>query len=165
MPAPYRGSCQCSGIAFEIKAEPLTIYACHCHACKKQSGTSFGTAMVVAVESLSVVRGTPKTYVKKAESGRCADCEFCPDCGNRLFHRLGDGAPVVLVKTGLVDNAAGLGPVAHLWTLHKDDWITLPPDMLVYDRQPTDNFAEAIAFYRGRIGQCKAEGPVSVARQ
>jgi hypothetical protein len=30
-------------------------------------------AMVVAVEALSVVRGMPKTYVKKAEQGRSAD--------------------------------------------------------------------------------------------
>jgi hypothetical protein len=165
MPAPYRGSCQCGGIEFEINAEPLTIYVCHCNACKKQSGTSFGMAMVVAVEALSVVRGIPKTYKKKAESGRSADCDFCAECGNRLFHRLGEAAPIVLVKMGLIDNAATLSPVAHLWTRHKDDWIALPQDLLVYDQQPTDNFAEAIDFYRRRTDQRKTYGRVSVARE
>ncbi len=161
MPGPYLGSCQCGGIEFEVNAEPLTIYVCHCNACKKQSGTSFGTSMVVATAALSIVRGTPKTYVKRAESGRTAHCDFCAECGNRLFHRLGASAPIALVKTGLIDNAIALNPVAHLWTRYKDEWVDVPQGMLVYDQQPTDDFAEAIEFYRLRAGRRRADSHLS----
>ena len=148
MPAPYQGSCQCGAMKFEISAEPLTVYVCHCHACKKQSGTSYGMAMVVPSDALKMTEGTPKTYVKTAESGRTADCDFCPECGNRLFHRLGPDAPITLVKTGLIDNGEGIAPVVELWTQEKDPWVEMSGMLASYEQQPTDRFAEAIELYQ-----------------
>ena len=150
MSAPYSGSCQCGAMKFEITAEPLTVYVCHCNACKKQSGGAFGMAMVVPADSVKMTQGTPKVYVKTAQSGRTAECDFCPECGNRLFHRLGAGVPIVLVKTGVIENAGDLKPAVHLWTEEADDWITIPDDVIQYEQQPTDGFAEAIEFYQSR---------------
>ena len=152
MPAPYSGSCQCGNIKFEITAEPLTVYVCHCNACKKQSGSAFGMAMVAAADSVKVLQGTPKVYVKTAQSGGEAECDFCPECGNRLFHRIGPDAPIVLVKTGVLDDAKDLTPVVHLWTEEIDDWVEIPDDVIAYEQQPTDRFAEAIELYKSRFG-------------
>ena len=150
MSAPYSGSCQCGAMKFEITAEPLTVYVCHCTACKKQSGGSFGMAMIVPSASVKMLQGEPKVYVKTAQSGRTAECDFCPECGNRLFHRLGADAPIVLVKTGVIDNAGDLKPAVHLWTEEADDWVEIPDDVIQYEQQPTDRFAEAIEFYQSR---------------
>jgi hypothetical protein len=137
---------------FAITAEPLTVYACHCNACKKQSGSAFGMAIVAAADSVEMLAGTPKVYVKTAQSGRSAECDFCPECGNRLFHRLGPDAPIVLVKTGVLDDAKGLAPVVHLWTEEMDGWVSIPEDAVQYPEQPTDRFAEAIELYKARTG-------------
>jgi hypothetical protein len=135
---------------FEITEEPLTVYVCHCHACKKQSGGAFGMAMVAKADSVKMLQGEPKVFVKTAQSGRTAECDFCPDCGNRLFHRIAPDAPIVLVKTGVIDDAGDLKPAVHLWTDEVDDWITIPEDVIQYPQQPTDSFAEAIAAYQSR---------------
>ncbi|BAY36106.1 glutathione-dependent formaldehyde-activating GFA [Nostoc sp. NIES-2111] len=29
----YTGGCQCGQIRYEIRAEPLTLYVCHCKEC------------------------------------------------------------------------------------------------------------------------------------
>lgn len=43
MTAPYTGGCQCKRIRYEIRAEPLTLYVCHCQECQKQSFSAFGS--------------------------------------------------------------------------------------------------------------------------
>ena len=88
MPAPYKGGCQCGAVRFEISAEPLTAYVCHCITCQKQSGSAFGMAIVVPTDAIAVLEGGTSTFIKTADSGRESDCVFCPKCGNRLFHHI-----------------------------------------------------------------------------
>jgi hypothetical protein len=152
MPAPYSGSCQCGAMKFEITAEPLTVYVCHCNACKKQSGSAFGMALIAPADAVKMTEGTPKSYTKTAQSGRTADCDFCPECGNRLFHRLGADAPIVLVKTGIMDDPGQFEPVVHLWTESADPWVVIPDDVVAYDQQPADRFAEAMELYKAKHG-------------
>lgn len=47
MPNPYTGRCVCGGIRYQLNAEPLTLYACHCAYCQAQSGSAFGLSMPV----------------------------------------------------------------------------------------------------------------------
>ena len=77
MPAPYKGGCQCGAVRFEINAEPLTAYVCHCITCQKQSGSAFGMAIVVPTDAIAVLEGGTSTFIKTADSGRESDCAFC----------------------------------------------------------------------------------------
>ena len=151
MPAPYRGGCQCGAYRFEITAEPLTAYVCHCSDCQKQSGSAFGMAVVVAKDALRVLQGDTASYRKTAASGREADCLFCPGCGNRLFHA--GGGPVLMIKTGLLDDTTGLEPVCHLWVKDKQPWVQIPPDVLTYETQPSDGFGALIERYKARTAR------------
>jgi len=56
MVAPYTGGCQCGQIRYEIRAEPLTLYACHCK--KNVRNNAFGMSMPVPVTQLSFSRTT-----------------------------------------------------------------------------------------------------------
>jgi len=148
MPAPYAGGCQCGAFRFEITAEPVTAYVCHCVACQKQSGSAFGMAIMVPSEAITVLKGEARTYTKTAQSGRESDCSFCPECGNRIFHR-GKDAPMISVKTGLLDDASGIEPAAHLWVSEAVDWVTIPGDFLQFDTQPADGMGAVIEAYKG----------------
>jgi hypothetical protein len=37
MKLPLTGGCQCGALRYEIRAEPLTLYVCHCTECQRQS--------------------------------------------------------------------------------------------------------------------------------
>ena len=149
MPAPYKGGCQCGAVRFEISAEPLTAYVCHCITCQKQSGSAFGMAIVVPTDAIAVLEGGTSTFIKTADSGRESDCVFCPKCGNRLFHHIKAGAAMSMVKTGLLDDASDIIPVAHLWTSRALNWVTIPNDVLIFEGQPEVGMGSLIEAYKG----------------
>ena len=149
MPAPYKGGCQCGAVRFEINAEPLTAYVCHCITCQKQSGSAFGMAIVVPTDAIAVLEGGTSTFIKTADSGRESDCVFCPKCGNRLFHHIKAGAAMSMVKTGLLDDASDIIPVAHLWTSRALNWVTIPDDVLIFEGQPEVGMGSLIEAYKG----------------
>ena len=149
MPAPYKGGCQCGAVRFEISAEPLTAYVCHCITCQKQSGSAFGMAIVVPTDAIAVLEGGTSTFIKIADSGRESDCVFCPKCGNRLFHHIKADAAMSMVKTGLLDDASDIIPVAHLWTSRALNWVTIPNDVLIFEGQPEVGMGSLIEAYKG----------------
>ena len=81
-----RGGCQCGKIRYEIKAEPLSLYVCHCTECQKQSASAFGMSMPVPRNALVILEGKPKQWSRVSSSDREVACFFCGDCGTRLFH-------------------------------------------------------------------------------
>ena len=149
MPAPYKGGCQCGAVRFEISAEPLTAYVCHCITCQKQSGSAFGMAIVVPTDAIAVLEGGTSTFIKTADSGRESDCVFCPKCGNRLFHHIKADAAMSMVKTGLLDDASDIIPVALLWTSRALNWVTIPNDVLIFEGQPEVGMGSLIEAYKG----------------
>ena len=85
MEFPLNGGCQCGTVRYVITAEPVVLFACHCTACQRVSGTAFGMGLVVAPGAFRLTRGAPKSVDRIAESGNTVTAWFCPDCGARLF--------------------------------------------------------------------------------
>ena len=112
MAGPITGGCQCGAVRYELSADPLGLYACHCTECQKQSSSAFGMSMPVARDGFRVVKGEPKTWVRASDSGRTVTCHFCGDCGTRLFHERAPG--FLNVKAGTLDDTSGLRPVGNL---------------------------------------------------
>ena len=42
----HTGRCQCGAATYEIGADPIVVYACHCTICQRQSGSAFAMAAV-----------------------------------------------------------------------------------------------------------------------
>jgi hypothetical protein len=124
-------------VRYEIHAQPLTLYACHCTDCQKQSSSAFGMSMPVPREAV-VISGELKEWRKVGDSGREVACQFCPQCGTRVFHRPARNPAVINVKPGSLDDTSWLRPVGHLWTGSAQPWLVCDPAMLVYDHQPQD---------------------------
>lgn len=138
MTAPYTGGCQCGQIRYEIRAEPLTLYACHCKECQKQSSSAFGMSMPIPSEALMILQGQPKQWKRIAESGSEVSCWFCEVCGTRLFHAPARNPKIVNIKPGTLDDTSWLKPVGNLWTRSSQKWVTLNEQMLNYEAQPSD---------------------------
>ncbi|MEO1148270.1 MAG: GFA family protein [Cyanobacteria bacterium J06638_22] len=146
MTAPYPGGCQCGQIRFEIRAEPLTLYACHCKECQKQSSSAFGMSMTVPRDAVVILQGTPKQWTRASDSGREVHCLFCGECGTRLFHNPSRNSKITNVKPGTLDDTSWLSPVGNLWTRNAQKWISLSEKMLNYETQPS-NFDPLFEHY------------------
>ena len=116
MKLPLTGGCQCRAVRYKISAEPLTLYACHCTECQKQSSSAFGMSLSVPWDGFDITSGTPKKWQRPADSGNYVDCYSCEDCGVRIYHAAAGRKDWLNVKPGTLDHTRWLRPVGHLWT-------------------------------------------------
>jgi hypothetical protein len=147
MKLPLTGGCQCGAVRYEVTAEPLTLIACHCTECQKQSASAFGMTLRVARDALNIT-GALNRWDRKAESGNTVTCLFCPVCGVRLIHQVGETPPTVNIKAGTLDNTSELAPAGHIWTRSAQPWMRAEMSGLTYDRAPPA-MDELIAAWRG----------------
>jgi hypothetical protein len=132
---PWSGGCQCGTVRYEVRTEPLTLYACHCTDCQTQTGSAFALSMVVPRSGIATTSGEPQFWRRVHESGRAAECFFCPSCGTRLWHNPERNLAITILKPGTLDDTAWMRPVGHIWVRSAVPWIALPQQALLYPQQ------------------------------
>ena len=105
------GSCHCGAIAYAAEVDPDTVRVCHCTDCQRLTGTAFRAGIASLPGSFVLQRGTPKIYIKTAESGTKRAHAFCPDCGTPLYATsLEPNPPSYGLRVGGLDQRAALAP-------------------------------------------------------
>jgi hypothetical protein len=150
MKLPLTGGCQCGAVRYEIDAEPLTVIACHCTQCQRQSASAFGMTVPVPRAALKIVKGNPAHWSRIAESGNELGAAFCPNCGVRLYHEPANKAFLNL-KAGTFDDTSWIQPVGHIWTEKAQPWMRAQLTGVIYPRQQPSMDA-FIAAWRDRMG-------------
>ena len=130
------GGCQCGMVRYEITAEPLETYVCHCRECQRQSASAFGISVIVAHAALRLTHGAPNYWSRPTDSGRMLDCAFCPECGTRLWHQDRDDGRVLSVKGGSLDRPPDLRGVPHIWTARRLPGVVIPAECNAYPGEP-----------------------------
>lgn len=156
MRLPLTGGCQCGAVRYEIAAAPVTLYACHCRDCQRQTGSAFALSMVVPRGALRVVKGEPKVWTRPGEhaaSGTPMDCVFCADCGARLYNLPSRNRAMAVLKPGTLDDTAWLSPVGHIWTKSAQPWVEIDGDLVTYAGQAPDWNALAAAWEKQNGGR------------
>ena len=149
MEETYDGGCQCGKLRYRVVGAPLTLYACHCTECQKQSSSAFGMSLRVRRDELRLLSGEPKFWERRADSGGRVVCAFCPDCGSRLYHASSPDSETVNLKAGSLDDRSWLVPVGHVWTESAQPWVEIDRSAgaLVFEKQPAD-FEEFVRRWR-----------------
>lgn len=136
MNLPLSGGCQCGHVRYEVRAEPLTVYVCHCTECQRQSGSAFAMSMIVPRPALIFVAGTLARWSRTTERGNVLDGGFCAACGTRLVHYPSVNEQVAVLKPGTLDDTRWLSPVGHIWVRSAQDWVSIPSDSLIFESHP-----------------------------
>ncbi len=132
------GGCVCGAVRYELVADPVTLYACHCTDCQTETGASFALSMIVNRESLALLRGSPEPRGCRLEDGREKRSECCPRCNTSLWGVPARYPELRNLHPGTLDDTAWLEPVGHIWTRSAQPWLRLPPGVLGYEGQPDD---------------------------
>ncbi|OJD29179.1 glutathione-dependent formaldehyde-activating protein [Diplodia corticola] len=120
------GSCFCGNIKISYSGEPANQATCHCLDCRKISGSTYSTNLIVSEDGFKVTQGTTKTISKTGDSGNTITSHFCGDCGTTLYRETGLFAGSKIVKAGVLDDYDALNkakPALELYTKHRVNWV------------------------------------------
>ena len=137
MEFPIDGVCQCGQVSYVIKARPQVVVACHCTECQKLSTSHYSVSAFFDSDDIEF-SGDLHEWTRSSDGGNLNTGVFCPGCGNRIYHYNPDDRSTVKLKlkpVGLAD-ASLFKPVAHVWVSEKLDWVEIPSDVKVFDKQP-----------------------------
>jgi hypothetical protein len=131
------GRCHCGQISFEAEIDPAQVRICHCTDCQTLTGTAFRTNVSSLPGTFVLRSGTPKTYIKTAESGNKRAHGFCPDCGTPLYSTAPGANPASYgLRVGALDRRAELRPTKQGWCRSALPWSMDITGVERFERQP-----------------------------
>ncbi len=101
-------------------------YACHCLECQSWSGSAFSEQAVVPEDGIEA-RGPIQLYEREGMGGRISRQRVCGVCHTRIYNTNTARPGVAIVRAGTLDDSDRLEVTVHIWTKHKQPWLTLPP--------------------------------------
>lgn len=111
------GSCLCGAVAYEVTGPLRNVVACHCHQCRKQTGT-YVSATNAADKDFAL---TESRGLKWYRSSSTAQRGFCGKCGSVLFWKL-DGSDSISIMAGSIDGKSGLTLDGHIFCEDAGDY-------------------------------------------
>ena len=120
----HNGSCLCGAVTFAVEGDLPGPDACHCTACRKQSGHVFASTDVL--KSAVTIRGGDKLrWYRSSDRVRRG---FCAECGSSLFW---DPIPSdkIGIAMGAFDGPTGTRLAIHIFTADKGDYYDITDEL------------------------------------
>lgn len=110
------GGCHCGAIAYEADIDPEMVSICHCKDCQTLSGTAYRVSVFTPADKFRLTKGTPKRYLKIAESGNKRIQTFCAECGSPIYATSADETPSAYgIRLGTARQRDELPPRRQIW--------------------------------------------------
>jgi hypothetical protein len=122
-----RGSCLCGTVRYEIRGTPVVVYYCHCGTCRKATGSSFATNVIVLTDDFALVAG--RDVLASFESSPKKHRYFCSACGSPIYSQGEQTKQIVSVRCGTLDDALPLRPSVHAYVASKAPWFDICDDL------------------------------------
>ena len=122
MPSTHHGSCLCGNVKFTIDGPIGAPDACHCTACRKQSGHYFASGNVKRA-ALTI---TGAEHLKWYQSSEKVRRGFCGNCGSSLFWDPPEqDYDWIAVAMGALDGPTDVSLQHHIFVAEKGDYYTI----------------------------------------
>ena len=116
------GRCHCGRITYEASVDPALVSVCHCTDCQMLSGTGYRVSVPAMKDAFTLKSGSPKIYVKTADSGTRRAHAFCPDCGTPVYSSPVEEVTFYSLRIGCLDERRDLAPMQRIWCRSQLDW-------------------------------------------
>jgi hypothetical protein len=118
------GRCHCGAVAFEAEVKIDDIGICHCSDCQALSGSPFRANVAAPAAHFRILKGTPRRYIKTADSGAKRVHAFCERCGSPVYSCALDNPQSYSLRIGSLQQRHELGrPARQIWTDRRLDWV------------------------------------------
>ena len=128
------GRCHCGEITFEAEVDPDGLYICHCTDCQTLSGSAFRANILAPAEHFVLLSGTPKTYIKIAESGNKRIHAFCGTCGTPIYSSAVENPHSYGLRAGTIRQRAAFSPRRQIWRRSALPWVDALTDVPAAER-------------------------------
>ena len=156
MSPPYLGNCLCGQVKFQLNAEPLTLYACHCTDCQRRSGGALLLSMWVNREAIELLEGSLLLVSSIATDGRERKNRACPACEVRLWSEPVNWPKLAILRPGNLRQANEFTPIAHQFVRSALPWFVFPEFIARYETSPEP--AELVRLWRESTEQRPSKG-------
>ncbi|GIZ42194.1 hypothetical protein CBER1_02574 [Cercospora berteroae] len=118
------GSCACGAIGIKTTGDVQVKALCHCADCKKITGSTYSTNIVVP--GVEVTKGSTKKWTKTADSGNPITSHICAECGTTLYREGPTFGDAKVIKVGVLDGNAleQATPGVELYTKDRVSWVS-----------------------------------------
>lgn len=130
------GGCLCGAVRYESDGEPQFQLQCHCRDCQRASGAPHVAAVRVPSASFRIVRGTPRRYVARADSGNNVTRTFCGECGTPLYVQVSTRPDIVGVRVCTFDDPSWFRPEANIFFKSAQPWDHRDPAVPAFETYP-----------------------------
>jgi len=136
---PVTGGCACGSIRYEIQAQPLFMYQCHCRDCQRATGGLYAPNVWFATDAIKLTR-EPKAYEVVSDSGNQICHDFCEKCGSPLGMRTSAFPQGRGFRAATMDDMNWLKPMANIYMKNSPGWEVTNPHLEAFDAQPPTGF-------------------------
>ncbi|MGC1456964.1 MAG: GFA family protein [Steroidobacteraceae bacterium] len=130
-----QGQCHCGEITFEAEIDPDSVGICHCTDCQTLTGSAYRVTVHAPAAQFVLRSGTPKIYIKLAESGNKRAHGFCANCGTPLFATDVHEARSYGIRVGTLKQRNDLPPRRQIWCRSALSWAVDIRELPRIDRQ------------------------------
>jgi hypothetical protein len=120
-------SCSCGQLRVACEGEPARVSMCHCLACQKRTGSTFGAQARFPRDKVRI-EGESTQYVRVGDSGNSATFHFCPKCGSTVYYRIDDVVDIIAVPIGAFADPLFPAPKFSVYESRKHAWSGIPSD-------------------------------------
>lgn len=131
MTDPYRGSCLCGVVKFEVDEFCPEVGHCHCSMCRKFHGAPYATIAGVLRANFRWVDGDDALKGYTATNGTTRT--FCRHCGSSLtFTSPRAPEEEIEIALGTMDDDVPVKPSAHIFVGSAANWTVIKDDLPQY---------------------------------
>ena len=121
MQGPYRGSCLCTAIQFEVDQFAPQTGHCHCTMCRKFHGAAYATFAEASSAHFRWLCGEDSLKAYTADPGTTR--RFCANCGSSMTFSSPNAAPgLVKIAIACFDDEVPVKPDAHIFVTSGASW-------------------------------------------
>jgi hypothetical protein len=129
------GQCHCGQITFQAEVDPDAVGICHCTDCQMLSGAAYRVTAHSPAARFVLRSGTPKIYIKTAESGNKRAHGFCANCGTPIYATEPHEPRTYGIRVGTLKQRRDLLPRRQIWYRSALDWVGDLDEIPQIDRQ------------------------------
>jgi hypothetical protein len=111
---------------------------CHCRDCQRFSGTGYVAAVVLPMDALKLLQGSPRYF--RTSSSRGPDFYvyrgFCVECGSPVVTKFDSAPHLIAIHAASLDDPSWFRPAWNMWTSDAYPWDCMDPNLPKFEKYP-----------------------------